>query len=262
MPQTILLSFVGSRDPFNQQTKKLGPILTLLNERSFDVLHLFFNLGADWNARASQTLSVCRKSGRVGEVGYQPLDIMNVTDHAELFRVINHACQNLKRAHPEAQFSIATASGTPAMQTVWVLLAQSGLFPATLLVTTPPEFARAGSPLVREVDLELDGFPQIQSPDEAKRQLSIFHHQIETLKTENAALLVQNTTAQKIEVSDDGFDLKEALRNQEIAYFRLALEKSAGNAAHAARLLNLKSHAFRKRAVTLGISDRNSQKSN
>ena len=99
-----------------------------------------------------------------------------MTDHAELFRVMNHACQNLNRLHPQAQFSIATASGTPAMQTVWVLLAQSGLFPATLLVTTPPQFARLGQSSVREVDLELDDFPQIQSPAEVKRQLSIFHH--------------------------------------------------------------------------------------
>ena len=178
---------------------------------------------------------------------------MDVTDHAELFRVMNHACQDLKRLHPKARFSIATASGTPAMQTVWVLLAQSGLFPATLLVTTPPQFARPGQSLVREVDLELDDFPQIQSPAEAKRQLSIFHHQMENLKTENAALLARNSTPQQLEVPDEGLDLKTSLRNQEIAYFRLALQKSGGNAAQAARLLRLQPHAFRKRARSLGV---------
>ncbi len=187
---------------------------------------------------------------------------MDVTDHAELFRVMNHACQNLKRVHPDAHFSIATASGTPAMQTVWVLLAQSGLFPATLLVTTPPQFARPGRSLVREVDLELDDFPQIQSPAEAKRQLSIVSHQIEALKTENSALSAQGAGSQKLEVPNDGFDLKSTLRNQELAYFRLALEKSGGNAAQAARLLGLRPHAFRKRAVDLEIWERNTRQGN
>lgn len=263
-PSSVLLSFVGSRDPFvpTEKGRRPGPILTLLGERSFDFLYLLFNLGAPWNDRAAQTLNACQATGRVQKVEYQPTELLDVTDHAELFRVMNHTCQGILRSHqdPNTHFFIATASGTPAMQTVWVLLTQSGLFPATLLVTTPPQFARLGEPLVREVDLELDDFPHIQSPEEAKRQLSILGHQIETLKTRNAALEAQSGSSCALALPDDGLDLKAALYNQETAFFRLALEKAMGNAAEAARLLKLQPHTFRKRAQALGILCRKTHK--
>jgi DNA-binding NtrC family response regulator len=43
-----------------------------------------------------------------------------------------------------------------------------------------------------------------------------------------------------------GLSLKEELRDYEWGYFRLALERSGGNAAKAAELLDMSGHAFRK----------------
>lgn len=260
----ILLSFVGSRDPFWRDEAKNqhpGPVLSLLRERAFDCLHLFFNLGAGWNQRASQVLMSCHQSHPHLRVKHQPVEIIDVTDHAELYQVMNHECQAIRRQYinQDVKFWVATASGTPAMQTVWVLLVQSGLLPATLLVTTPPQWTKPGVSPVREVNLNIDDFPQIQSPDEAQRQLSILQTQIQILKTQNATLRAKSLGAQ-LEISGQGMDLQDTLRQHEVAYFRLAMERAGGNGAKAARLLGLKPHTFRKRAVDLGVWNRRSRR--
>lgn len=64
----------------------------------------------------------------------------------------------------EPRYFIATASGTPQMQTVWFLLSQSGLIPATLLKITPPRFLRPSQKAVSEINLSMDSFPRITLP--------------------------------------------------------------------------------------------------
>lgn len=261
----VLLSFIGSKDPFWTDAdgyRGVGPLLSLLQERQFEAVHLFFNIGPGWNERAGEIRQACEDAKRSEEVVYNPLDVMDVTNHAELYRVMNHECQGIRAryARREARFWVATASGTPAMQTIWVLLVQSGLFPAKLLVTTPPRYTRPGASSVREVELNLDNFPQIQSPEAAKRQLSILQDQIQALQAQNAALQAQ--AVQPFELGEEGVDLLDALRQTETAYFRLALQRCDGNAARAASLLKIDPHAFRKRAVDLKILERKTQKGN
>jgi hypothetical protein len=257
--QQVLLTFIGTRDPTWQDdsgTTVPGPVLTLLGERRFDLVYLFFNVAPAWNRRASAMRSACLETGQADAVEFVPLGIVDVTDLLELFRVMNDACQGLLSRHKRqnVEYSIATASGTPAMQTIWVLLAQSQLVPARLLHIAHPQHARSGRPLVNEIKLDLAEFPRIETPDAAEREIGILRAQIESLKTANAVLKARRMSAAGgPTLPPQGVALAELLEQTELAYFHLALAQADGRGSAAARLLGLQPHAFRKRAATFGL---------
>ncbi|MEI8171880.1 MAG: RNA repair transcriptional activator RtcR family protein [Deltaproteobacteria bacterium] len=164
----ILLTFAGNRDPFNleiiQGINSEGPVLTLLGERHFQWIYIFTTPNTLTNAHNLQD----EIAGRVNDVETSILniDISDPTDYENLFLHMNRLCQDIMGKHKNEQPSywIATASGTPQMQTIWFLLSRSGLVPATLLKITPPRFLRPRQKAVSEIHLPLDNFPLISSP--------------------------------------------------------------------------------------------------
>ncbi len=164
----ILLTFAGNRDPFNPETirgvSSDGPVLTLLKERFFPWIYIFTTPNTLSNARSLKDEIAARASDI--ETHILNIDIPDPTDYETLFFHMNKLCQDIMAQHNQKQPSywIATASGTPQMQTVWFLLARSGLVPATLLKITPPRFLRPHQKAVSEIRLPLDKFPLISSP--------------------------------------------------------------------------------------------------
>src|SRR5579864_5477849 len=103
--RNVLLTWVGSHDPtgLNPRTRKeeIGPILSLLCERQFDVVYLLLNLYSkadDFRERATLVLRVCHRNWPKMRVVQRPLDVISVTDHRELYRVMNDTCQGILRA--------------------------------------------------------------------------------------------------------------------------------------------------------------------
>ena len=97
-------------------------------------------------------------------------------------------------AEHEAQkprYYIATSSGTPQMQTVWFLLAQSGLVPATLLKITPPRFLKPNQKAVSEIKLSLERFPRISSPIQRDLEIEATYLRKEKLEAERKDLVLQ-----------------------------------------------------------------------
>ncbi len=138
----ILLTWVGSRDPIwdNPRTKQRqqGPILSLLQSKSFDRVYLFFNLSSssdDFRARANALYRVCRTSHTDTKIVHRPIELVSVTDYREIFRVVNHECQTIlaDATDLDTNYFVYLSPGTPQMQTVWVLLVQAGLLPAERL---------------------------------------------------------------------------------------------------------------------------------
>jgi DNA-binding NtrC family response regulator len=119
-----------------------------------------------------------------------PLDLVDPTDYGELYRALNDAIQTLQQRHQQysPDYWVALASGTPQMQTVWVLLVQSGLLPATLLQVRAPRFVVPGQPAVYEVRLTLENFPTVLSPPPVQRRLALAEQQKEELRAERDAL--------------------------------------------------------------------------
>jgi len=188
----ILLSFVGGRDPFapnNDEKKAAGPLLSLLGKRKFEKLYIFYTNQEFWE-KAQKVQEVCRKRQLGMEIEFREVAVYPPTDYEMLFKVMNNECQKILEANAKEKpaYFIGADSGTPQMQTIWFILAQSELIPATLLQGVPPKFGQ-GEYQVKEVNLSLDSFPQIVSPDAIRRELDIISAQRDALKAERDSLV-------------------------------------------------------------------------
>jgi DNA-binding NtrC family response regulator len=193
--ERVLLSFVGRRDPFQEEGAP-GPLLCLLGVRSMDHVYLFFNPDrrGEFLRRARELQERVERELPKTRVELVTIAAEPPTDYELLFKCMNHACQQILAAHPpQTDFAICLDSGTPQMQTIWFLLAQSGLMPARLLQGVPPQFG-SGEYSVREVTLSLDSFPAISSPAALKRQLDILQTRVRRLETERATLIRDYTS--------------------------------------------------------------------
>jgi hypothetical protein len=174
---------------------------------------------------------------------------------------MNHECQTILREEgcEGRQYFVYLSPGTPQMQAVWILLVQSGMFPARMIEATPLDLVAPGVSSWREVDLSLPNFPQVISPNETTRIIGIYQAQNENLMAENARLTAEvamHRAGSQIDDSStiaEGFRMREYLTAQERALYARALVQAEGNGAEAARLLGIDAAAFRARAVTLGM---------
>lgn len=278
----ILLTWVGSHDPVavNPRTKQreAGPILTLLRARPFDTVYVLLNIDSkqdDFKERATGVLRHAQQLFPHVSVIQKPLDIVNPTDYTELYRVVSDFCQKLlKQEGTEGnQFSVFLSPGTPQMQTVWVLLVQSGQLPAKMLMSTWADLVPAGMSTVRDVNLSLADFPQVVSPGDALRQIGMLQARTGSLEREVLRLeaeLAEARAGGAVQLNagftnghlPEGFRLRDQLAAAERAYYARALDQAQGKAAVAARLLGVDPAAFRARAQGLGLRPRRSRRDN
>jgi DNA-binding NtrC family response regulator len=119
------------------------------------------------------------------------IDIPDPTDYEALYLHMFRHCREIMAAHAHDQphYFIATPSGTPQMQTIWFLLAQSGAVPATLLKITPPRFLRPQQPAVSEIRLALASFPSLPWPSEQDLDTASLLLRKEKLEAERGEIL-------------------------------------------------------------------------
>ena len=155
----------------------------------FEKLYLFYTGQEHWE-KAQEVQDVCKKREPGIRIELRQIDVYPPTDYELLFKVMNDECQKIleENVNENPAYFIGTDSGTPQMQTIWFILAQSGLVHATLLQGTPPRFGQ-GEYQVKEVNLSLESFPQIVSPDAIRRELDIIRTQRDALKAERVALV-------------------------------------------------------------------------
>ena len=130
----ILLSFVGNHDPLGDQEGNFGPVLSLLQERRFDHVFLFWTdsrfltIAKEVEVRARDFLDTTR-------FHFIPIELESVIDYVELFQKMEGAVEGIKTVSlpPGASWSILLDPGTPQMQTCWFLLVKAGIIPALLL---------------------------------------------------------------------------------------------------------------------------------
>jgi hypothetical protein len=274
----VLLTWVGSKDPFwtNSRTGKAqdpGPILSLLRRRRFEVVYLLFNLVSshdDYRARATVVQRYCQKYFPKLVVRQRPVDLISVIDYAEIYRYTNDECQSIlkEEGRDGRDYYVYLSPGTPQMQTVWVLLVQSGLLPAKMIDATPEDLVRPGMPHWRVVDLSLQDFPQVVNPGETARRVGILEAQNANLLAENRRLAAElnllRAGADRPVSADEpipaGFRLEEYVRAQEQALYVRALDQAKDNGAEAARLLGIQPHTYRAGAQRLGIRQRHKRK--
>lgn len=156
----MLLSFVGSNDAGKLAGGSDGAVLTVFKQRKFDEVHLFWNSSEAKNISFEQIAGYLKKEiverGYCSKVILHRFDCDDVTDHNEIYPKLLGLCRSLE-TDDEKEFTAATASGTPAMQVCWILMAESGDFPVELIRSNEPRF---GKPPVTPIRLAT-GLPRI-----------------------------------------------------------------------------------------------------
>jgi DNA-binding NtrC family response regulator len=141
-----------------------GPVLRLLDqeESRYDAVWI---LSIPAGQQRSERLAEEARA-RVATVTVRALDVDDPSDHGGLFRALGPLAAEAKRAFPgEAwELDVLLSAGTPQAQTLWVVLVQAGILPARMLQVIPAVFVGKVHPrAVREVRLDIDGFPEIRA---------------------------------------------------------------------------------------------------
>jgi DNA-binding NtrC family response regulator len=153
--QKVLLTFVGFHDPFHKSAVEgeelKGPVLYLLGLRRFDRAYLF--TGPSTLSIAKATAEAIGRIHPETEARVEPVDLDDPISYRQIIAGVRKAFRRIGAECDGADFSIATASGTPQMHAAWLLLAASGEIPAAILQTRPPQFVTTDRQPVEEIDL-------------------------------------------------------------------------------------------------------------
>jgi DNA-binding NtrC family response regulator len=160
----ILLTFTGFHDPYSKglvgEDEQPGPVLSLLQARSFDLVYLLSTPNTERNTAATAAALKERVDLKV-----VALPLQDPTDYSAILKHLRSVTGTVVEEFPGAEYFISVASGTPQMHACWVLLTTSGEFPARILHIRPPRFVTADRDLVTEIDLTRAEFPVVRVRD-------------------------------------------------------------------------------------------------
>ncbi|MBP7892729.1 MAG: hypothetical protein KA063_04250 [Firmicutes bacterium] len=157
----VLLSFVGKQDPYSDDTKAEGGIVTLCRYVEPDCALLLHSSaptgsGADsTDENAQNTLAWLQSELPSIDVHLQPLMLTDPRNHRAILDMTRMYSQNFLSSLPEdAEVVINTTSGTPQMHAVWLLLASSGIYrkPRLFEIANPKKML-SGEPRVTEISI-------------------------------------------------------------------------------------------------------------
>jgi DNA-binding NtrC family response regulator len=101
---------------------------------------------------------------QVAGVEVRAVDVEDPSDYAALFAALGPIIAQAELARgPRDDVDVLLSSGTPQAQTLWVILVQAGMLRARMLQVIPAAFVPRPHPrAIREVSLDIDGFPEIR----------------------------------------------------------------------------------------------------
>lgn len=161
--EEILLTFIASRDPYNENGSD-GPILSFLKVKKFNkVILLYTNM--EFLQRAYETSKTIRERHPDTSIELKELQIEIPIDYEEIFLKLWRILKIIENNHDSSivRYSILTDSGTPQMQTCWLLMVTSGLFNAKMYQGIPPQYS-GGIYKAREIQFSYDKFPTVLKP--------------------------------------------------------------------------------------------------
>lgn len=110
----------------------------------------------------------------IPKVELRILDVDDPSDYEKLFLALGPLVAEAARVFPDEtwEVDVLLSAGTPQSQTLWVILVQAGLFRARMLQVIPAAFVPRVSPkAIREVVLDIEGFPEIRALQSEIRRL-------------------------------------------------------------------------------------------
>jgi DNA-binding NtrC family response regulator len=159
-----LISWVGDTDhraAEGQLARGVGPIASALQSEHFDAVHLLTNYSHE---RSNSYCKWLRTLTSHSNVRLTDIVLTSPIDHAAIYREVTAQLAHVQQQHGAVDRTFHLSPGTPAMATIWVLLAKSR-FPARLIQTHTD-----GSVLEANVDFDLasDFLPEYLQRSDAR----------------------------------------------------------------------------------------------
>jgi len=139
-----------------------GPVLRLLDETARrDAYHRAVVLSVPAGLARAHALAG-DMAAQVGAVEVRVIGVDDPSDYAALFAALGPLAAELERGE-RANVDVLLSSGTPQAQTLWVILVAAKLLRARMLQVIPAAFVPSPHPrAIREVSLDIEGFPEIR----------------------------------------------------------------------------------------------------
>lgn len=185
-PAAVLLSWVAvNNDPFEREGKAgearledgmpvPGPTLTLLFDKESpfvdqvkDVVLFHRRAGGDPDKvrerrAVDDTVAAIRERQRDIRVHAEPWDGEDPTDHRAIFEFLREKVPELRRRFVGRELVVHVSPGTPAMHTIWVLMAETGFIePPFKVVQSFRKKDRRGRAAAVPVELGIETFYKV-----------------------------------------------------------------------------------------------------
>jgi transcriptional regulator with AAA-type ATPase domain len=183
MTAPVLVSWIAvNNDPYEREAGGYrfvngqpvpGPTLTLLFDedsslagqiRDVVLLHRQTNGSEDERERRAvqETTKAIREQGQNVRVHLEPWHGDDPTDHRSIFDFLREKIPEIRRRFTGRELIIHVSPGTPAMHTIWVLMAETGFIAQPFrLVQTLRKKERRGRPALLSVELGIETFYKV-----------------------------------------------------------------------------------------------------
>ena len=199
---SIILSFVGTQDPYSDRTNEEGSIVTFvkhLSAQNNNITHIFLLFTQDLQERAEITQQWLKEEAKVtASVELIPVDPALSEDPIDIPLATTAAKQALTLAKEYAAigdiFEFNSSSGTPPMKSTWIVLQASGYAPHSRgwQVRNPREM-RAGQ--ARVFAANLSGLKAEFDRNIIQQQLTDYNYSGALTTIENSGLNDELVTA-------------------------------------------------------------------
>lgn len=156
---SVLVTFVGNRDPYPQNDETPGPILSFLLQHPVDMVYMLCSSAAYYE-RAQDLIREAKEEGLITKFETVDFYVSDVVDYGIIWKGLLKDLDEIQQRvlkHLPARLQVAWLflldSGTPQMKSCLFLAAATKKFPATLYQGIPPEFS-GGAYKSREVNIE------------------------------------------------------------------------------------------------------------
>ena len=168
MDSQVLISWIAvENDPFNKRSQP-GPTLTLLFDSESPhkggigdvvLLHRAAAAASKEQQALGGTQAEIKKRGEGIRLHCVPWQGDDPTDHGGIFEFLKAVLPKLRNRFAGRELIVHISPGTPSMQTVWVLMGETGFIepPFALVKSLSPE-NRRGRPPVVPVRLDIETF--------------------------------------------------------------------------------------------------------
>ncbi|MBC8213135.1 MAG: sigma 54-interacting transcriptional regulator [Candidatus Marinimicrobia bacterium] len=212
-------TIIGNHDAIDPNQLGIGAALTIFFKYQDEIDGVYIFTSPDkphfsYKQTAEKTMRRMQAEKRGLPVSIIEMDIESPVDFDLVYKAMLDETQTVieKNNIKDDPKIINITSGTPTMSTCWVLLQKSGLISnAKLVQSFETRFQQKYGKTCQEVDLDIDDFPEINTPSKEKRALNRVNRELKILKDEKSTSEIDDAIPKLIGKSKQIRDIKEQI---------------------------------------------------